>query len=121
MAPYFLRYGLFKEAFLGTEALAAAGTHISKLIIWGQASLIGTRDLILLAPLAMLMVVGMLALIVTLVSALGSDATRAGMHIESGLWIVVLGFVVTFVGLSIESSRPAVRQIPAPPSPGWPS
>jgi uncharacterized protein len=58
MAPYFLKYGLFKEAFLGTEALAAAGTHVAKLFVWGQASIFGMHDLILLAPLAALMVIG---------------------------------------------------------------
>jgi small-conductance mechanosensitive channel len=68
----------------------------------------------------MILVVGMIALMATLVSAWGSNATRAGTHIESGLWTVVVGFIVTFVGLVIESQRPAVRQVPAPPSPGWP-
>jgi uncharacterized membrane protein YfcA len=58
MAPYLLRYGLIKEAFLGTEALAAAGTHIVKLAVWGPANIIGWHDVLILLPLAVLMVVG---------------------------------------------------------------
>jgi hypothetical protein len=58
MAPFFLRFGLFKEAFLGTEALAAASTHIVKVFIWGQSSLLNFDDALLLAPLAAIMIAG---------------------------------------------------------------
>ncbi|MBU0690300.1 sulfite exporter TauE/SafE family protein [bacterium] len=58
MAPFFLKYGLVKEAFLSTEALAAASTHIMKIFVWSGASIIGLNDLKLLAPLAVLMIVG---------------------------------------------------------------
>ncbi|MBK6766436.1 MAG: TSUP family transporter [bacterium] len=58
IAPYFLRYGLIKESFLGTEALAAAGTHIAKIAVWGGMSVLTVKDVILLLPLTILMVAG---------------------------------------------------------------
>ncbi|MBK6909449.1 MAG: sulfite exporter TauE/SafE family protein [bacterium] len=58
VAPYFLRYGLIKESFLGTEALAAAGTHIAKIGVWGGTSVLTMKDVMLLLPLAVLMVAG---------------------------------------------------------------
>lgn len=58
MAPFFLSYGLVKGGFLGTQALAAASTHIAKLAVWGPAALITLKDVLLLVPLALLMVLG---------------------------------------------------------------
>lgn len=58
VAPYFLRYGLIKESFLGTEALAAAGTHVAKIAVWGGTSVLTMKDVLLLLPLAVLMVAG---------------------------------------------------------------
>ncbi|MCB9365953.1 MAG: sulfite exporter TauE/SafE family protein [Calditrichaeota bacterium] len=58
IAPYFLRYGLIKESFLGTEALAAAGTHVAKLAVWSGMSVLTMKDLLLLLPLTVLMVAG---------------------------------------------------------------
>lgn len=58
VAPWFLRYGLMKEAFVGTEAVAAAIMHVTKLGVWGTAGMIGAGDLLLLLPLGLLMVVG---------------------------------------------------------------
>lgn len=58
IAPNFLRYGLIKESFLGTEALAAAGTHVAKIAVWGGMSVLTMKDVILLLPLMVLMVAG---------------------------------------------------------------
>ncbi|NUO17844.1 sulfite exporter TauE/SafE family protein [bacterium] len=58
IAPYFLRYGLIKESFLGTEALAAAGTHVAKIAVWGGTSILTMKDVLLLLPLMALMVAG---------------------------------------------------------------
>jgi hypothetical protein len=58
VAPWFLRYGLIKESFLGTEAVGAALIHVVKLSIWGGAGMISHRDLILLFPLGLLMIAG---------------------------------------------------------------
>jgi hypothetical protein len=70
--------------------------------------------------LVTILFIGMFALIPTVMTALSSDATKAGWDVEAGLFVVVGGFIVTIVGLTAESQRPAVRQVPAPPSPGWP-
>jgi uncharacterized membrane protein YfcA len=58
IAPYFLRYGLIKESFLGTEALAAAGTHVAKIAVWGGTSVLTMKDVVLLLPLTVLMIAG---------------------------------------------------------------
>ncbi|MFZ5434070.1 MAG: sulfite exporter TauE/SafE family protein [Calditrichota bacterium] len=58
VAPWFLRYGLVKEAFVGTEAVAAAIMHVTKLAVWGGAGMIGHQDIMLLTPLGLLMIVG---------------------------------------------------------------
>jgi uncharacterized membrane protein YfcA len=58
VAPWFLRYGLIKESFLGTEAVGAALIHVVKLSIWGGAGIISYHDLILLFPLSLLMIAG---------------------------------------------------------------
>ncbi len=58
MAPFLLRYGLVKEAFLGTEAVAAASTHIAKIGVWGGAKLLTLSDFALLAPLSLFMIAG---------------------------------------------------------------
>ena len=58
VVPWMLKYGLVKDAFLGTEAIGAGIMHLTKLAIWSGAKLITLNDLILLMPLAVLMVVG---------------------------------------------------------------
>lgn len=44
-APLFLSYGLVKGAYIGTEALATVIVHLTKLVAYGQASLLGSRTL----------------------------------------------------------------------------
>ena len=58
VVPWMLKYGLIKEAFLGTEAVASTIIHVVKLIVWGSARIIGWNDVILLLPLSVLMVAG---------------------------------------------------------------
>lgn len=58
VVPWMLKYGLVKEAFLGTEAVASTIIHITKLVVWSSTNLIHLDDLILLAPLGVLMVAG---------------------------------------------------------------
>lgn len=85
LAPYFLRYGLIKESFLGTEALSTAGTHIAKLIVWGGASLLTVRDFVLLLPLMVLMIAG---------SYFGKVlVTRMRAHTFKGIMLAVLAAV----------------------------
>lgn len=40
MAPFFLAYGLVKGAYIGTEALATVVMHLTKLVAYGQASVL---------------------------------------------------------------------------------
>lgn len=58
VVPWMLRYGLVKEAFIGTEAVGAAIVHIVKLAVWGGAGTISGDDVVLLLPLSVLMVLG---------------------------------------------------------------
>jgi uncharacterized membrane protein YfcA len=58
VVPWMLRYGLVKEAFIGTEAVGAALIHVVKLIVWGGAGVISMEDVTLLLPLSVLMVLG---------------------------------------------------------------
>lgn len=41
MAPFFLAYGLVKGAYIGTEALATVVMHVTKLLAYGWASILG--------------------------------------------------------------------------------
>jgi uncharacterized protein len=86
VVPWLLRYGLIKEAFLGTEAVGAATIHVAKLAVWGGAGMIGPNDILLLLPLAVLMVAG---------SYLG---TRLVRHMPSRLFRTVLIFTLAAVG-----------------------
>ena len=40
MAPFFLAYGLVKEAYIGTEAMASALMHVVKLATYGGTELL---------------------------------------------------------------------------------
>jgi uncharacterized membrane protein YfcA len=44
-APFFLAYGLTKEAFVGTEALCAVGMHLAKSITYQRLDVLGSREL----------------------------------------------------------------------------
>ena len=46
-APFFLHYGLLKEAYVGTEALGAAATHLTKSLAYGRLSVLGPHELAL--------------------------------------------------------------------------
>lgn len=58
VVPWLLRYGLIKEAFIGTEAVGASAMHVVKLAVWGGTGMITAHDIILLLPLSVLMVAG---------------------------------------------------------------
>ncbi len=44
-SPFFLAYGLTKEAFVGTEALCAVGMHLVKSITYHQLGILGMKEL----------------------------------------------------------------------------
>lgn len=45
-APFFLSYGLIGGAYLATEALGAAGVHITKALVYGRFQVAESRELI---------------------------------------------------------------------------
>lgn len=51
-APFFLAYGLVKDAYIGTEAASAVIMHAAKLGAYGTGDLLTTRVLALGAALA---------------------------------------------------------------------
>ncbi len=44
MAPFFLAYGLVKGAYIGTEALSTVVMHVTKLVAYGQTSVLTVAD-----------------------------------------------------------------------------
>ncbi len=44
-SPFFLAYGLTKEAFVGTEALCAVGMHLVKSFTYGKLHVLGRKEL----------------------------------------------------------------------------
>jgi uncharacterized membrane protein YfcA len=58
VAPFFIAHGLVKGAYIGTEALAAVVTHVSKLLAYGNASLLSPATLTGGVPLGLVMVAG---------------------------------------------------------------
>jgi uncharacterized membrane protein YfcA len=46
-APFFLAYGLVRDAYIGTEAACALVMHLTKLAAYGAGSLLGPRVLLL--------------------------------------------------------------------------
>jgi len=44
-SPFFLAYGLAKEAFVGTEALCAVGMHAAKSITYNRLHVLNSREL----------------------------------------------------------------------------
>lgn len=45
-APFFLAFGLAKEAFVGTEAFCAAGMHLTKTIAYNRLNVLGFQELL---------------------------------------------------------------------------
>ncbi len=43
-APFFLAYGLTKEAFVGTESLCAMGMHFVKILSYGKLGVLGPQE-----------------------------------------------------------------------------
>lgn len=58
MAPFFLAYGLTKTAYIGTEALTTVIMHVTKLVVYGQNSLLSARAVGVGVALGPVMVLG---------------------------------------------------------------
>lgn len=57
-APFFLAYGLTKEAFVGTEALCAVGMHLAKSITYQRLDVLGRREFMAGIAFGLLMSLG---------------------------------------------------------------
>lgn len=58
MAPFFLAYGLVKGAYIGTEALSTVVMHVTKLVAYGNASLLTGGSVAIGLALGPIMVAG---------------------------------------------------------------
>jgi uncharacterized membrane protein YfcA len=58
MAPFFLSYGLVKGAYIGTEALSTVVMHVTKLIVYRQASVLSGRSALVGLSFGPLMIAG---------------------------------------------------------------
>jgi uncharacterized protein len=58
MAPFFLAFGLVKGAYIGTEALSTVVMHVTKLVAYGQSSLLTRANVLIGLALGPVMVLG---------------------------------------------------------------
>jgi uncharacterized membrane protein YfcA len=58
MAPFFLAYGLVKGAYIGTEALSTVVMHVTKLVAYGNASLLTGPSVAIGLALGPIMIAG---------------------------------------------------------------
>lgn len=57
-APFFLAYGLTKEAFVGTEALCATAMHIVKSFTYSRLSILSQKDFLAGLSFGLIMILG---------------------------------------------------------------
>lgn len=58
MAPFFLAYGLVKNAYIGTEALSTVVMHVTKLVAYRQAAVLPASAALIGLALGPVMIVG---------------------------------------------------------------
>jgi uncharacterized protein len=58
MAPFFLAYGLFKGAYIGTEALSTVVMHVPKLVAYRSAAVLPDTSIVAGLAIGPLMVLG---------------------------------------------------------------
>ena len=58
MAPFFLAYGLVKNAYIGTEALSTVVMHVTKLVAYHQSAVLPAHALLVGALLGPVMILG---------------------------------------------------------------
>lgn len=86
-APFFLAYGLAKEAFVGTEALCAAGMHVAKAVTYWRLSVLGGPELAAGVAYGLVMVAGSYA------------ATKVLEKISRQTFQVLVEALLVFIGL----------------------
>ena len=57
-SPFFLAYGLTKEAFVGTEALCAVGMHLVKSITYNRLGVLNSKELLIGLSFGLIMTFG---------------------------------------------------------------
>jgi uncharacterized membrane protein YfcA len=58
MAPFFLAYGLVKNAYIGTEALSTVVMHVTKLVAYRQAAILTQSAIVTGVALGPVMILG---------------------------------------------------------------
>ena len=88
MAPFFLAFGLVKGAYIGTEALCTVVMHVTKLVAYGQASILSARSVAIGVAMGPLMIAG---------SALGK---RIVDRLPERAFVVLIEGVLVVAGLA---------------------
>ncbi len=88
MAPFFLAFGLVKGAYIGTEALCTVVMHVTKLVAYGQASILSARSVAIGVAMGPLMIAG---------SALGK---RIVDRLPERTFVVLIEGVLVVAGLA---------------------
>lgn len=89
MAPFFLAYGLVKGAYIGTESLATVVMHVTKLAVYGKASLLTPDALSVGLGLGPIMILG---------SYVGK---RIVDYLPERFFIGLVEFCLVFAGLAL--------------------
>lgn len=88
-SPFFLAYGLTKEAFVGTEALCAVGMHVTKSIAYGRLNVLGGPEI-------------QLGLLYGIVMAGGSYTARRILdHLSREKFLVVVESLLVVIGIGM--------------------
>lgn len=87
IAPFCLRFGLVKGAFLSTDAIVAASMHVVKIVVYSHARLLTLEDLTYILPLAALMVLGTWI------------ATIVLTRINENIFRMIVTFLLAVIGL----------------------
>ncbi len=88
MAPFFLAFGLVKGAYIGTEALCTVVMHVTKLVAYGQASILSARSVAIGVAMGPLMIAG---------SALGK---RIVDRLPERAFVVIIEGVLVVAGVA---------------------
>ena len=88
MAPFFLAFGLVKGAYIGTEALCTVVMHVTKLVAYGQASILSARSVAIGVAVGPLMIAG---------SALGK---RIVDRLPERAFVVIIEGVLVVAGVA---------------------
>jgi uncharacterized membrane protein YfcA len=86
-SPFFLAYGLVKEAFVGTEALCAVGMHAVKSVVYNRLHVLNTREILLGLSFGLIMSFG------------SYTAKKVLERISRERFLLLVELVLTLVGI----------------------